>query len=128
TPDWDQEVLKITDNRGVDYTLEVGGPGTFQKSLVATRIAGFISIIGALDLGSDMHAGVIQTAIRKDLNLRGFLVGPRELFKRMNRLIEAHPEGTRPVIDTVFDFTEAVMAFEHLESQQHVGKVVIKVA
>ncbi|KAF9256863.1 GroES-like protein, partial [Marasmius fiardii PR-910] len=26
TPDWDQEVLKITDNRGVDYTLEVGGP------------------------------------------------------------------------------------------------------
>jgi NADPH:quinone reductase-like Zn-dependent oxidoreductase len=46
----------------------------------------------------------------------------------MIRLIVANPEKTRPVIDKIFNFDEAIDAFAHLESQQHVGKVVIKVA
>ncbi|KAF9256210.1 NAD-P-binding protein [Marasmius fiardii PR-910] len=130
TPDWDKEVLKLTNNRGVDYTIEVGGPGTLQKSFVATRISGFISIIGALAVkeSNDSGSGIFISAIFKNLNLRGILVGSVESFQQMNRLISAHPETTRPVIDKVFDFTEATKALEHLESQQHVGKIVIKVA
>jgi NADPH:quinone reductase-like Zn-dependent oxidoreductase len=46
----------------------------------------------------------------------------------MNRLLTANPEVTRPVIDKVFEFKDAVAAYAHLESQTHVGKIVIKVA
>ena len=46
TPDWDQEVLKLTNGRGVDHVIEVGGPGTIIKSVNATRIGGQIHIIG----------------------------------------------------------------------------------
>lgn len=46
----------------------------------------------------------------------------------MNRLISTHPDTTRPIIDKVFSFDEAHKAYAHLESQAHVGKVVIKVA
>lgn len=46
----------------------------------------------------------------------------------MNRLIEVHPESTRPVIDKIFSFDQAKEAYAHLESQKHVGKVVIEVA
>jgi len=46
----------------------------------------------------------------------------------MNRLIEANPEKTKPVIDKVFSFQDAIKAYEHLESQKHVGKIVIRVA
>ena len=46
----------------------------------------------------------------------------------MNRLLALHPEVTRPVISKVFPFEEARQAYEHLESQAHVGKIVIKVA
>jgi NADPH:quinone reductase-like Zn-dependent oxidoreductase len=46
----------------------------------------------------------------------------------MNRLIEAHPETTRPVVDKVFPFDQAADAWAHLESQKHVGKIVIQVA
>ena len=46
----------------------------------------------------------------------------------MNRMLEANPETTRPVIDRVFSFDEAVKAYLHLESQKHVGKVVIRVS
>lgn len=44
----------------------------------------------------------------------------------MNRLISA--SKLRPVVDKVFKFEEAKAAYDYLESQKHVGKVVIKVA
>ena len=44
----------------------------------------------------------------------------------MNRLISA--VKLKPVIDKVFSFEDAQKAYAHLESQQHVGKVVIKVS
>ena len=47
-------------------------------------------------------------------------------FNDMNRLIEANPEVAKPVVDKVFAFKDAVKAYEYLESQAHVGKVVIK--
>jgi NADPH:quinone reductase-like Zn-dependent oxidoreductase len=44
----------------------------------------------------------------------------------MNRLIEVN--ALKPVVDRVFGFEQALEAYEYLESQKHVGKVVIKVA
>ncbi len=46
----------------------------------------------------------------------------------MTRFLRARPESTRPVIDKVFSFEEAVDAYAYLESQKHVGKVVILVS
>ncbi|KAJ7470242.1 alcohol dehydrogenase superfamily protein [Mycena galericulata] len=61
------------------------------------------------------------------IEIRGIYVGSVDQFKNMNRLIAANVETTRPVIDKVFAFEEAKAAFAHLQSQTHVGKVVIKV-
>ena len=44
------------------------------------------------------------------------------------RLMVAHPETTRPVVNKVFSFEDAVKAYEYLATRQHVGKVVIKVS
>ena len=44
----------------------------------------------------------------------------------MNRFIGA--TGLKPVIDKVFPFEEYPQALQYLESQKHVGKVVVKVA
>lgn len=46
-------------------------------------------------------------------------------FKDFNRLLDAQ---IKPVVDKVFDFEQAVDAYTHLESQKHIGNVVIKVA
>ena len=48
TPDWEEEVLKITNGRGVDHILEVGGPGTIIKSAKSMAFGGNLSIIGVL--------------------------------------------------------------------------------
>jgi len=46
----------------------------------------------------------------------------------MNRLFAANPDATRPYVDKVFPFEQALEAYAYLESQAHFGKVVIKVA
>ena len=46
TPDWDQEVLRITGGRGVDHVVEVGGPETLLKSVNCVRFGGSIHLLG----------------------------------------------------------------------------------
>ena len=46
----------------------------------------------------------------------------------MLHLIMANPKVAKPVVDKVFPWEEAVQAYEYLEAQKHVGKVVIRVA
>jgi NADPH:quinone reductase-like Zn-dependent oxidoreductase len=47
------------------------------------------------------------------------------MFEAMNRAIAFH--DLHPVIHRVFPFSDAAAAFKHLETQTHVGKVVIRV-
>jgi NADPH:quinone reductase-like Zn-dependent oxidoreductase len=47
TPDWDERVRDLTDGRGVDCVVEIGGPGTIAKSLKALAVSRHVSLIGA---------------------------------------------------------------------------------
>jgi len=51
TPDWEKEVLGLTNGVGVDHVVEVGGAKTLGKSVTATRHAGSIGLIGVLTMG-----------------------------------------------------------------------------
>jgi NADPH:quinone reductase-like Zn-dependent oxidoreductase len=57
--------------------------------------------------------------------LRGIFVGPTPLFVGLLRAVEQNQ--IRPIIDSVFDFDDAPRAYQHLQSAQHFGKVVIKI-
>jgi NADPH:quinone reductase-like Zn-dependent oxidoreductase len=121
TPDWDQEVMKLTGGRGVDITVEVGGAGTLPRSFMATRIAGRIAVIGLLT-GAGAQVDPMPI-LRRNLRVQGLYVGNRQMFEAMNRAIEA--DGLKPVIDKVFPFAEAKEAYRHMKSQNHFGKIVI---
>ena len=45
TPDWDQKARELTDGRGVDSVVEIGGPGTVAMSLSALAVGGHLSLI-----------------------------------------------------------------------------------
>ncbi|EMD30917.1 hypothetical protein CERSUDRAFT_109716 [Gelatoporia subvermispora B] len=125
TPDWDKEVLRLTNGRGVDHVIEVGGAGTLQRSMNAVCYAGWAHLIGFVSGQGDVSSLPVQTVLKIAM-IRGIFIGSRTQFEDMNRLIAAR--GLRPVVDKVFPFDETRKAYEYLESQQHVGKVVIKVA
>ncbi|KAJ7181223.1 alcohol dehydrogenase superfamily protein [Mycena filopes] len=129
TPDWDQEVLRLTGGLGVDRVLEVTGNTTLQRSLNSVKIAGSVDLIG--NLGGKVNVppvDVVGPAVYKGLKIRGIFIGSVKQFKAMNKLLTANPERTRPLVDKVFAFEEARAAFAYLEAQGHVGKVVVKVA
>lgn len=56
---------------------------------------------------------------------RGLMVGTRRQFEQMCDAITA--TQLQPVIGKVFEFAEAREAYEALEAQTYVGKIVIRV-
>jgi NADPH:quinone reductase-like Zn-dependent oxidoreductase len=121
-PEWQTVVRDLTDGRGVDHVVEVGGAGTLPRSIEAVRQGGQIHLIGVLTGGGTIDPSVV---LRRGAVLRGIYVGSRQMFEAMNRAIALHQIA--PVIDRVFDFEEAKDAYRHLQGQGHVGKVVIRV-
>jgi len=122
TPDWDKEVLRLTDGVGVDQVVEVGGAGTLDRSVNAVRMGGLVSVIGVLAQGAGLNPVKV---LMKSLHLQGIYVGSRAMYEDLNRAITA--ARIKPVIDRTFAFGEARQAIEYLQSGAHFGKVVVKI-
>jgi NADPH:quinone reductase-like Zn-dependent oxidoreductase len=120
TPDWDKAAVEFTGGRGVDQVVEVGGPGTFAKSLNAIRTGGKISLIGVLSGMAEINPGMI---LAKRANVQGISVGSTQMFEAMNRAIST--AGMKPIVDRVFPLAQTREAYGYLQSAAHFGKVVI---
>ncbi len=120
-PDWEREAKRLTGKIGVDLVVEVGGPGTFARSMEAARTGGRIAVIGLLSGPGETIDPL--TILRRRLKVEGILVGSTEMFEAMNRAIAMH--AIRPVIDRVFPFEDAAAAYRHMEAAGHFGKIVI---
>lgn len=122
--DWHRVAREMTDGRGVDQVVEVGGPGTLAKSLQAAAVGGHIGLIGVL-AGTDGDINPVS-ALFNVVRISGIYVGSRAMFERLNDFLTEHQ--IRPVVDRVFSFDDAIAAYEYLKSGNHFGKVVIRIA
>jgi NADPH:quinone reductase-like Zn-dependent oxidoreductase len=119
---WSREAVKLTEGRGVDHVVEVGGAGTLAESLKAVRPGGTISVIGVL-AGAATEVNVLPILMR-NVRLQGVFVGHKEGFLRMNRAIDL--AKLRPVVSEVLPWTEARAALERLAAGAHFGKVCLR--
>ena len=120
-PDWDRDILDLTDGLGVDKVVEIGGETTIVKSAAATRIGGEVGLVGFV---SGFGGGLPPLDIMKrSLRLAGISVGPRINFEALLDAMAA--DETKPVIDSVYPFAEFREAYVHLEASRHIGKIVI---
>ncbi len=122
TPEWPEAVQEMTGGVGVDHVIEVGGAGTFERSVDAARIGGHVALIGVLAGGA-----VNPTAVmRKSLTVHGIYVGSRIMFEAMNQAIEA--AALEPVIERTYGFDDARAAYHDMRAASHFGKLVIDIA
>ena len=122
TADWDEKARELTEGRGVDCVVEIGGPGTIAMSLGALAVGGHVSLIGASL--SPSGAGLDPLLLTgRGITVGSISVGSRTDFETMNRAIAMH--RLNPVIDRTFPFAEAKAAYRHFEGRGHFGKVVI---
>ncbi len=118
-PAWGRRVKALTDGRGVDHVVEVGGPATLPQSLEAVRIGGHIALMGVLTgLAGDIPT---VTLMRKQVRLQGIVVGSRAHQQDMVRGLAACQLS--PVIDSRFELADMADAFRHEAAGLHVGKI-----
>ena len=114
----------LTQGRGVDHVLEVGGAGTLGQSLQSAARNAQVSLIGVL-AGVDERLD-IRPILMKMIRVQGIFVGPvamlRELADTLSR------GGVHPVIDRTYDFRETPAALREMQSGAHFGKIVIQVS
>lgn len=142
TPDWDQEVLRLTDGKGVDQVIEVGGARTLLKSIKSVRAGGLVSLIGILSAPQDLPNELVpsllfggkigefgssfQFVASNARAVKGCVAFSRDATAEFARFAEQH--NIRPVVAKVFEFDDAVAAFEALQKQTEVGKIVVKIS
>lgn len=121
-PEWGRTAWDITDGRGVDHIIEVGGAASLAQSMEAVRVGGHIATIGILS-GVSAQLELVPMLL-KQFRLQGVLVGSRENQIDMVRAMNA--SSMRPVLDRSFGLEEIVEAFRHQESNRHFGKICLE--
>jgi len=121
TPDWEKQVLALTNGIGVDHVVEVGGAQTLGQSVMATRHAGSIGLIGVLTMGEFNPLMILAKSIR----LQGVYCGSKLMLENLNSALTAN--NVKPVVDKVYEFEDARQAYHDMGKGKHFGKLVIKI-
>jgi len=128
--DFETDVKRLTDNKGVDVVYDSVGKDTFEKGLNVLRRRGYMVLYGQ----SSGPAPQIDPQI---LNPKGslFLTRPtlghytadrKELMGRTNDLFNWMATGKLNVrVDKTFHLTEAAEAHRYLEGRQSKGKILL---
>jgi len=115
-------VRDLTGGRGVDHLVEVGGSGTLEQSIEATRVGGHIALIGVLTNGGKPSSGA--GAIIRQQRLQGLVVGSRRHRQDMVRGLDII--GIRPVVDRSFPLASIADAFRLQQRGGHFGKIALE--
>jgi len=123
TERWASSVLDVSDGRGADHVIELGGAGTLPQSIEACRIGGHIALIGVLA----GRSGEIPTGLlmRRQQRLQGLIVGSRKHQQDFCRALDGLP--FRPVIDRTFPLRETAAAFRYQLAARHFGKICLAI-
>jgi NADPH:quinone reductase-like Zn-dependent oxidoreductase len=121
-PKWGQKAKDLTDGRGVDHVIEVGGPATLEQSITACRTGGHIALIGLLT-GFTGEVS-IPALFSNQIRVSGISIGSRADQEDMIRAITVN--RLKPIIDRRFPLQEICDAFKYYESQMHFGKICLE--
>jgi len=124
TPNWGKKARELS-GRGVDLVVEVGGVGTLNESIRATKIGGTIAFIGVL-AGPKPAESRISLMVMQQQRLQGVTVGSVEDLQAMVNAIATN--RMKPVIDRTFPFDQVKQAFSYMASGAHFGKVAISIS
>jgi NADPH:quinone reductase-like Zn-dependent oxidoreductase len=128
--DYPARVREITGGQGVRLTFDpVGGPFV-EKLAAAAAPGGIVFEYGMLSLAPTPFP---MAALGKSLSLRGYVLmeitqNPALVVDAKKFVFDRLADGRFvPKIAKTFAFTQTVEAYQYLESNQQVGKVVITV-
>jgi len=130
-PGWVDQVLQATSGEGVDLIVDQISGKVASQNLRATKIKGRIVNVGRLggthaDFNFDLHAARRISYIGVTFRSRT-IEEIREIFDEVRKDIWPAVESRKLQlpIDRVFAFDDIGKAFEHMEANKHLGKIVV---
>jgi len=130
-PAWVDQVLKATDGEGVDLIVDQVSGKLANQNLKATKVKGRIVNVGRLggthgDFNFDLHAARRINYIGVTFRTRS-IEEIREIFAEVQKDIWPAVESRKLQlpIDKVFSFDDIGKAFDRMEANQHLGKIVV---
>src|ERR1700712_5039729 len=130
-PKWVDEVLKATNGEGVDLIVDQVSGKVANQNLAATKIKGRIVNVGRLggthgDFNFDLHAARRIHYIGVTFSTRS-IEEIRDIFSAVRRDVWPAVESRdlKLPIDKVFAFADIGKAFDHMEANKHLGKIVV---
>ena len=118
-----QQVLDLTDGRGVDKAVDCAGIVAAQRLCIdATRRKGQVAFVG--ECGDELGIRVSPDMIRKGLTLRGAWHYNLALFPSVMQVIQQSPVIGR-LISHVLPMSEVQQAFE-LSASHQCAKIILK--
>lgn len=132
SPDWVEEVLRLTDGRGADLILEsVGGDVFWRSYRDLLAFAGRIVVVGIA--GGEINEIRTNEILRRNKTIIGYFLAeyfekaPEKVLPAIMRVLEMVNSGAvKPVIGATFPLEQAVDAFNFMQNRQNIGKVLIK--
>ncbi|MBD1392483.1 NAD(P)H-quinone oxidoreductase [Mucilaginibacter sp. ZB1P21] len=131
TANFSEEVLKLTDNKGVDIILDMIGGDYTAPNLQCLANDGRLVLINTMK-GKDVQID-LSVVMRKRINITGSMLRSRDVaFKSaIAKNLEEHiwpllaSGEIKPVIYKVFPANETAKAHALIESSDHMGKIVL---
>jgi NADPH2:quinone reductase len=130
-PGWVDSVLQATANEGVDLIVDQISGKVASQNLKATRIKGRIVNVGRLggaraEFNFDLHAARRIDYVGVTFRSRT-IEEIREIFDEVRKDLWGAVESRqlRLPIDKVFSFDDIGKAFEHMEANKHLGKIIV---
>lgn len=133
--DFHEAVLQATDQQGVNLVVNTVGGTVFAENMRCMAFQGRMGFVGYVD--GTLNANIDLEALHaKRLCLFGVSNKLRTPAQRAQgiaqfaaQILPAFADGRiQPLIDRVFEFDQLEAAKLHMESNQHTGKIVLRIA
>ncbi len=134
-PDFAAAVMQATGEHGADLVVNTVGGSVFAECVRNMAFEGRLATVGYVDHQLTAQIDIQALHVRR-LTLFGVSNKMRSAEQRaagvpafVRELLPAIADGRiRPLVDRVFPFEQLVAAQAHMENNQHLGKIVLKIA
>jgi NADPH2:quinone reductase len=128
TKDLVAEVMRLTDNKGVDLVVDPVGGRTLQQSILSLAYRGRVAMVGSLS--REPMTADVSRLMAGNRSLHGVFLGAEMGSERVRTIIQSLIDDAargelKVVVDRTFPLSKAAAAHAYIESRQAVGRVLL---
>jgi alcohol dehydrogenase len=114
-----EEIMRLTDGRGVDVAIEaLGAQATFEAALRVLRPGGTLSSLGVYSTDLSIPLGPFAAGLADTTIVTTLCPGGKERMRRLMSVIESGRIDLKPMVTHRFKLDEIVAAYELFGNQR----------